>query len=138
MVCMADIEILIDSISGEKQTGKNIQKFEKVQISTDVNISQFELRGDSLIGQFQVQLNYNPSIGGINLQGQIIIQNGKTDLEKIKQKYEENKKPPQKIVQELIKQSLIEATQISKTLNLPPPFPLPQIQTGENPEKELI
>jgi hypothetical protein len=60
----------------------------------------------------------------------------KSEIEKAYKDYEEKKPPPPIIIQSVSNVAFIESVLISRTLNVPPPIPLPQIPENKPVEKK--
>jgi hypothetical protein len=82
---------------------------------------------------FVLAINYNPSIAQISLKGSAYVSGDKSEIEKVLKEYEEKKPPPPLIVQSISNVVFIESVLISRTLNIPPPIPLPQIPQAKAP-----
>jgi hypothetical protein len=105
-----------------------------IQISTNINMVGTEKKADgSLEVPFVLTINYNPSIAQISLKGNAYVSGDKSEIDKVVNDYEEKKPPPQLIVQSISNVAFIEAVLISRTLNIPPPIPLPQIPEAKTP-----
>jgi predicted pyridoxine 5'-phosphate oxidase superfamily flavin-nucleotide-binding protein len=83
---------------------------------------------------FVLTIVYNPSIAQISLKGTAYVIGEKTEIDKIVKDYEDKKPPPSIVVQSISNVVFIESVLISRTLNIPPPIPLPQI--GEAPKPQ--
>lgn len=88
-----------------------------------MNILDLSSQDKSLEVPFVVTIGYNPSIAQINMKGKAMIKGEDEELDEIVEKYEENEQPPQFLVQTIINRSIMEATLISRSLNVPPPIP---------------
>jgi hypothetical protein len=105
-----------------------------IQISTNINMVGMEKKPDgSLEVPFVLTINYNPSIAQISLKGSAYVSGEKSEIDKVLKDYEEKKPPPQLIVQSISNVVFIESVLISRTLNIPPPIPLPQIPEAKAP-----
>jgi hypothetical protein len=105
-----------------------------IQISTNINVVGMEKKPDgSLEVPFVLTINYNPSIAQISLKGSAYVSGDKSEIDKVLKDYEEKKLPPQLIVQSISNVVFIESVLISRTLNIPPPIPLPQIPEAKAP-----
>jgi hypothetical protein len=105
-----------------------------IQISTNINMVGMEKKADgSLEVPFVLTINYNPSIAQISLKGSAYVSGDKSEIDKVLKDYEEKKPPPQLIVQSISNVVFIESVLISRTLNIPPPIPLPQIPEAKAP-----
>jgi len=108
-----------------------------IQINTNLNLVGMEKKSeDSLEVPFVLTINYNPSIAQISLKGRAYVAGDKGEIEKVYKEYEEKKPPPPVIVQSISNVVFIESVVISRTLNIPPPIPLPQIPEAKPPSKK--
>jgi len=108
-----------------------------IQINTNLNLVGVEKKSeDSLEVPFVLTINYNPSIAQISLKGKAYVVGDKSEIEKVYKEYEEKKPPPPIIVQSISNVAFIESVLISRTLNIPPPIPLPQIPEAKPPDKK--
>jgi hypothetical protein len=99
-----------------------------IQINTNLNLVGVEKKSeDSLEVPFVLTINYNPSIAQISLKGKAYVVGDKSEIDKVYKEYEEKKPPTPIIVQSISNVAFIESVLISRTLNIPPPIPLPQI-----------
>lgn len=137
---MPQINIQIESVSGEKFWDSKKPTPSQVQISTNVNIHGIDQQEKSISIPFVINIGYKPSIGQINLRGEAKVKGKDKELEDIRRKYKENEKPPNFLLQSIVNHSLVEATMISRTLRIPPPIPLPnpeQTEKSDNGSKKL-
>lgn len=122
---MSEISISIESISGEKS--KEIQEsVPELNLSTDLKVLGVESKDDFLITPFSVKIQYEPSIGHINLRGSAKIAGSEDEFDRIEERFQENNNPDEALVRNILKRCLTEAAIISKTLDIPSPVPLPQ------------
>lgn len=124
---MIRVNVLITNISAERFL--DIKKpIPPVQINTNINVVGFEKKSDdSLEVPFILSINFNPSIAQITLKGKAYVVGDKSEIEKIYKDYEEKKPPPPIVIQSISNVALVEAVIVSRTINIPPPIPLPQI-----------
>ena len=130
---MIRVNVAIANISAERFW--DIRKpIPPIQISTNINMVGMEKKPDgSLEVPFVLTINYNPSIAQISLKGSAYVSGEKSEIDKVLKDYEEKKPPPQLIVQSISNVVFIESVLISRTLNIPPPIPLPQIPEAKAP-----
>lgn len=135
---MIRVNVTITNISADRLW--NIRKpIPQVQINTNINMVGMEKKSDDNVEiPFVLTINYNPSIAQISLKGSAYVSGDKSEVEKILKDYEEKKAPSQIIVQSISNVVFIESVLISRTLNIPPPIPLPQpqIPEGKTPNKK--
>ncbi len=132
---MPQINIHLESISGEKFVESDKPSPGQVQISTNVNILDLESVDDFLNIPFVVTISYNPSVAQINLKGEAKVRGEKEKLSEIQGKYSEKEQPPQFLIQTIINHSIMEATILSRSLNIPPPIPFPKSQEQNQAEE---
>ena len=135
---MIRVNVIIKNISAERFW--DIKKpIPPIQIGTNINIVGMDKKpDDSLEVPFVLAINYNPSIAQISLKGNAYVSGDKSEIEKILKDHEDKKPPPSLIVQSISNVVFIESVLISRTLNIPPPIPLPQIpqakRSGSKPK----
>ena len=133
---MIRVNVAITNISAERFWDIRKQ-IPPIQISTNINIVGMEKKPDgSLKVPFVLAINYNPSIAQISLKGSAYVSGEKSEIEKILKEYEKKKPPSPLIVQSISNVVFIESVLISRTLNIPPPIPLPQIPQAKAPSSK--
>lgn len=127
MVEVIKVNVSITNISGERLW--DISKpIPPIQINTNLNIVEIEKKSeDTLEVPFVLTVNYNPSVAQISLKGRAFVLGSKDEIGKIYSEYKEKKPPPSVLIQSICNTVFIESVILSKTLNVPPPIPLPQI-----------
>lgn len=131
---MLRVNVIITSISAERFW--DIRKpFPPIQINTNINVVDMQKMADgNLEVPFILAINYNPSIAQISLKGSAFVVGDKGEIEQALKDHEAKKPPPQLIVQSISNVVFIESVLISRTLNIPPPIPLPQIPEVKPPD----
>lgn len=133
---MLRVNVVITNISAERFLDFR-KPFPQIQINTNLNLTGMERKlDDSLDVPFILTISYNPSVAQVNLKGVAFVVGEKGEIDKVYKEYEEKKPPPQIVIQSVSNVALIECVLISKTLNIPPPIPLPQISENKAPEKK--
>jgi hypothetical protein len=135
---MMRVNVAISSISAERFW--DIKKpIPPIQISTNINIVSMEKKTDGgLEVPFVLTINYNPSLAQISLKGSAYAIGDKSEIDNAVKQYEDKKPPPPIIVQSISNVVFIESVLISRTLNIPPPIPLPQIPEAKTPSSKPI
>lgn len=131
---MLRVNVVLSSISAERFW--DIRKpVPPIQISTNINVVGMEKKQDeSLEVPFVLSIIYNPSIAQLSLKGNAYVVGEKDDVDKVLKDYEQKKPPAPIIVQSISNVVFIESVLISRSLNIPPPIPLPQIpEAGAKP-----
>ena len=133
---MIRVNVVITNISAERFW--DIRKpIPPIQIGTNINIVGMEKKADGTLEvPFVLAINYNPSIAQISLKGSAYVAGDKSEIEKILKDYEEKKPPLPLIVQSISNVVFFESVLISRTLNIPPPIPLPQIPQAKAPSEK--
>jgi hypothetical protein len=127
MVQMVRVNVSITNVSAERfwHTHKPIPP---IKINTNLNLVEMEKKQeDSLEVPFVLTINYNPSIAQMSLRGKAFVKGKKDEIARIHEGYKKKKPPPKVVVQSISNVVFIESVLISRTLNIPPPIPLPQI-----------
>ena len=130
---MIRVNVVITSISAERFW--DIKKpIPPIQISTNINLVGMEKKPDeSLEVPFVLSISYNPSIAQLSLKGNAFVNGEKSELDKILKDYDQKKPPAQIIMQSISNVVFIESVLVSRTLNIPPPIPLPQVPEPGKP-----
>jgi len=131
---MLRVNVFISSISAERFW--DIRKpIPPIQINTNINVVGMEKKPDETLEvPFVLSIAYNPSIAQLNIKGNAYVNGEKSEVEKILKDFEQKKPPAQIIIQSISNVVFLESVIISKTLNIPPPIPLPQIpEAGAKP-----
>jgi hypothetical protein len=138
MVYMIKVNVSVSNISAERFLDFR-KPIPPIQINTNLSLTGMEKKvDDSLEVPFVLTISYNPSVAQISLKGKAYVIGDKSEIDKIYREYEEKKPPPPVIVQSVSNIAFTESVIISRTLNVPPPIPLPQIQkAGANDKKSL-
>ncbi len=130
---MIRVNVSVTNISADRHWDMR-KPIPPIQISTNLNLVGMEKKpDDSLEVPFVLTINYNPSVAQLSLKGKAFVAGEKSELDKVYKDHEEKKPPPQIIVQSISNVVFIESVFISRTLNIPPPIPLPQIPEVKPP-----
>lgn len=133
MTKMIRVNVSITNVSAERLW--DIRKpIPPVQINTNLNLLGMEKKPDALEVPFVLTISFNPSIAQISLKGRAYVTGDTNEVEKVYKEYEEKKPPPPVIVQSISNVVFVESIIIAKTLNIPPPIPLPQIPVPQGKE----
>ena len=127
---MIRVSVFIHQLSAERLW--DIEKpIPPVQIATNLNLVGVEKKRDDLLEvPFVFAINYNPPVAQISVRGRAHVTGERDELTKILSAYTEKKPPPPIILQSISNVAFIESIVITRTLNIPPPVPLPQIPPG--------
>jgi hypothetical protein len=133
---MIRVNVLITQVSGERFW--DIRKpIPPIQINTNLNLVEVEKKSDEMLEvPFVLTVNYNPSVAQISLKGRAYVVGARDEISKIYEEYKEKKPPPPMLIQSISNVVFVESVIISRTLNIPPPIPLPQIPPVKEAEKK--
>jgi hypothetical protein len=135
---MLRVNVLVTSISAERFWDLR-KPIPPIQINTNINVIGMEKKtDDSLDVPFVLSIGYNPSVAQMSLKGNAVVMGDKEELEKTLKEFEQKKTPPPIVIQSISNVVFIESVIVSRTLNIPPPIPLPQIaDAGKMPSKKI-
>ncbi len=135
---MLHVNVVINSISAERFW--DVRKpIPPIQINTNINIVGMEMKADeSLEVPFVLSITYNPSIAQLSIKGNAFVNGEKADVGRVLSDYEQKKPPAQIVIQSISNVVFIESVLISRTLNIPPPIPLPQIPEAGKPAPQRL
>lgn len=109
----------------------------QVSITTNLNLMRIDKVEENLLEvPFVLTVNYNPTIAQISVEGKAHVAGDKEDLKKIYDAYGEKKALPPIIMQAISNVVLMESLLISRTINVPPPIPLPTISPVSDEKKK--
>ena len=124
---MVNVRVFVKNISAESfwDIGKHIPP---VQIATNLNVVGINKKGEDLLEvPFVFTINYTPGVAQISLKGKSHVKGSKDELEQILKEHKEKKPPPPIILQSISNVVFLESVTICRSLNIPPPIPLPKI-----------
>ena len=124
---MISVRVFVKNISAESfwDIGKPIPP---VQIATNLNVVGINKKGEDMLEvPFVFTINYTPAVAQISLKGKSHVRGSKDELQQILKEYKEKKPPSPIIIQSISNVVFLESVIICRTLNIPPPIPLPKI-----------
>ena len=124
---MVNVRVFVKNISAESfwDIGKPIPP---VQIATNLNVVGINKKGEDLLEvPFVFTINYTPGVAQISLKGKSHVKGSKDELQQILKDHKEKKPPPPIILQSISNVVFLESVLICRSLNIPPPIPLPKI-----------
>lgn len=140
---MAIVGVNITKVDAERKEGKG----GKINISNNISIKNVETKELSL-GKtkqkglkfnFLFDCNYEPDIGKINFEGNVVFMDNEDKVKAVKGEWEKNKKISRELMEPILNAALnkcnIEAIKLSQDLGLPSPVPMPRLQKKEEPKK---
>lgn len=122
-----NIGISLNQISGERlmEPERGIQN---LQITTNISITKLAQTDNVLDLSFIFAVNYSPALANLTLKGSAKITGDKSDLEEIRKAFEQKKALPPMVLQTISNVAFVEGVILARSLNIPPPIPLPAIQ----------
>lgn len=119
----------------------------QININNNVSLKNVEELSFAVEGKkglkftFAFNCNYQPDLGRIEVEGQVLYINDEAKIKEIKDGWEKNKSIPQDIMEMVVNAALhkgnIQAIKISEDVNLPSPLPLPKVKSGSvKPEEK--
>lgn len=128
-----NITINLSHISGEKLM--EVGSMSNIQITTNISVVKMTAADYGLECSFIFSVNYSPAIANLTIKGVAKVTGEKKELEEIKKAFEGKRLLPSPLLQTIANVSFIEGVIIARSLNIPPPLPLPTIsQPSEGKE----
>ncbi|MBU1622233.1 MAG: hypothetical protein KJ597_01530 [Nanoarchaeota archaeon] len=115
----------------------------QININNNVAIKNVEDMAFSADGKkglkfnFAFNCNYQPDLGKIEVEGQVLFVEKEAKINEIKEGWDKDKRIPQEVMEQIINAALhkgnIQAIKISEEVDLPSPLPLPKVKSPEKP-----
>jgi hypothetical protein len=117
----------LDSVGGQIKINNNVSLKNLEDLAFDIEGKK------GLKFTFSFTCNYEPDLGKIEVEGQVLFVDTATKVAEIKKEWEQGKKIPMDVMEQVVNAALhkgnIEAIKISEEVNLPSPLPLPKVKT---------
>ncbi|MEM0359058.1 MAG: hypothetical protein QXG22_03485 [Candidatus Hadarchaeales archaeon] len=120
-----EITIRLEYLSAERLWDHEKPFPREMHLSTNLSLTEVKYEGERMVISYTASIHYSPSVAQVNLKGKVLVKGEKEELNKILENYEKRKAPPLELLQPLMGAVLVEATILSRSLQLPPPLPLP-------------
>lgn len=121
------INVSLNHISGERLMDLE-GGISNIQVTTNISVTKMtQVHGMLEVG-FVFVVNYSPAIANLTLKGVARITGNEKDMGEIKKNFDEKKAVPPMVLQSISNISFIEGIFLARSLNIPPPIPLPSIQ----------
>ncbi|MDP7610434.1 MAG: hypothetical protein QGH19_01555 [Candidatus Woesearchaeota archaeon] len=113
----------------------------EIKINNNVSVKDVETheihlgktKQEGLKVSFEFTSKYEPSVGEIKLLGEVIFLEESRKIKEIHDAWKKDKKLPKEILTSILNNVLgrcnIQAMVLSRDVNLPPPLPLPKVQS---------
>lgn len=134
---MTIVKINIHKLKAERNlesAGGQIKINNNVSI-TNVEDLSFDVEGKKgLKFTFSFNCGYEPDLGRIEVEGQILFVDSASKIKEVKEGWEKDKKVPMEVMEQVVNAALhkgnIQAIKISEEVNLPSPLPLPKVRSS--------
>jgi len=125
----------VTSVSLSQISGERLMDLEggisNLQVTTNISITKITQTRGMLEVAFVFAVNYNPAVANLILKGVARVSGNEKELEEVKKNFEDRKVLPPIVLQSISNISFIEGIFLARSLNIPPPIPLPTIQQQE-------
>ena len=135
---MTIVKINLHKVNAERELDS---KSGQIKINNNVSIKNIEKMDFAVEGKaglkfsFSFNCNYEPNLGKIEVEGQVLFVDESKKIEKIQKDWDESKKIPIDVMEQIVNAALhkgnIQAIKISEDVNLPSPLPLPKVRTND-------
>jgi len=141
---MAIVGFNFNKINVEKKSFSR----QKVNISNNVaivNVEKAELslgasKQKGLKFEFNFKSKYEPEVGIIELEGDIIYLGDSKEVEEVLKSWKKDKKVPEAVMSQVLNTVLtkcnVEALILSREVTLPPPIPMPRVNINPQTKKK--
>jgi len=139
---MTIVKINLHKVNAERKLDA---KGGQIKINNNVSIKNVEDLSFAVEGKrglkftFTFNCTYEPGLGAIDVEGQVLYVEDEKKVEEVKKNWEKDKKVPMEIMEQIINAALhkgnIQAIKISEEIGLPSPLPLPKVKSGQPEDK---
>lgn len=136
VISMTIVKINLHKVAAERNLDS---KGGTIKINNNVSLKNVEDLGFGIEGKkglrfsFAFNCNYEPDLGKIDVEGQVLYVDDDKKVEEIKQQWAKDKRIPLDVMQEIINASLhkgnIQAIKVCEDVLLPSPLPMPKVTT---------
>ena len=113
----------------------------QIKINNNVSIKDVQQLDFSVEGRkglkftFSFNCNYEPELGKIEVEGQVLFVETEERVREIKESWDKDKKIPLDVMEQIVNAALhkgnIQAIKISEDVSLPSPLPLPKVKPSK-------
>jgi len=132
---MTIVKINLHKVSASRNLDS---KAGQVQINNNVSLKDVESMGFNVDGRkglrfsFAFNCNYEPNLGKIEVEGQVLYVDDDARIEAIQQSWNKDKRVPMDVMEQIVNAALhkgnIQAIKVSEDISLPSPLPLPKVK----------
>lgn len=126
-----NVNVSLSQVSGEKLMDLE-RGVTNLQVTTNISILKLTQTDGILDFNFVFAVNYNPAVANLTLRGTARVIGDKNELDEMKKAFEMKKALPPMILQTISNVAFIEGVLLARSLNIPPPIPLPTIQQQQD------
>ena len=118
----------------------------QIKINNNVSLKNVEDLSFQVEGKkglrftFAFNCNYEPDLGKIEVEGQVLFVDDEKKVAEVKASWEKDKRVPMEIMEQIVNAALhkgnIQAIKISEDVSLPSPLPLPKVKSGMKQEED--
>ena len=133
---MTIVKINLHKVVAERNLNSKVGQ---VQINNNVSLKDVEDMNFLTDGKkglkftFTFNCNYEPDLGKIDVEGQVLYVEDAKKVEEIKKGWDKEKRVPMQVMEQIINAALhkgnIQAIKISEEVSLPSPLPLPKVRS---------
>ena len=134
---MTIVKINLHKVVAERNLNSKVGQ---VQINNNVSLKDVEDMNFLTDGKkglkftFTFNCNYEPDLGKIDVEGQVLYVEDAKKVEEIKKGWDKEKRVPLQVMEQIINAALhkgnIQAIKISEEVSLPSPLPLPKVRSA--------
>jgi len=121
-----NINVSLSQLAGEKLMELN-RGVANLQVTTNISIVRLVYSEEVLDCSFVFVVNYTPAVATLTIKGSAKITGDKKELDGIKKSFDDKKALPPPILQTIANVSFLEGIILARSLNIPPPIPLPTL-----------
>ena len=124
---MVQVRVFVNNISAERFL--DVEKtFPPIQVATNINIVEINKKREDLLEiPFVFAANYRPAVAQLTVRGVVHVTGSSDEVKRIHGEYTKKHLPPPVVIQSISNTAFLESVIIARTLNIPPPIPLPKI-----------
>jgi hypothetical protein len=117
------------------------QGAKQININNNSTINAVSKSGDKMSVSFVFSSTYEPNVGVIRLEGELLVEAKKEDLDYALAEWDKSEKTnlpkevAEKVHNAILSNCIVEASMLARDLKLPAPIPLPQVSMNKPEDK---
>jgi len=120
-----EITIRLEYLSAERLWDHEKPFPKEMHLSTNLSLTEVKYEGERMVISYTASIHYSPSVAQVNLKGKVLVKGEREELNRILENYEKRRSEEHTSELQSRPHVLVEATILSRSLQLPPPLPLP-------------